>query len=137
VSEIAGDAVHESHPESQSAPNRESARVVSTLAALLQLQRQIGNRAVAQLSTSTCVRRETCRCYTEQWELIQQTALRQEGEGDDARAPGVATEILKSVEHPLSEITAELMTGRGARTEELTHDLFAVTFDARGPDYWR
>ena len=54
-----------------------------------------------------------------------------------AQAPDVATEILKSVEHSLSEITGHLTTARGARTEELTRDLFAVTLDARGPDYWR
>jgi hypothetical protein len=54
-----------------------------------------------------------------------------------AQAPEVGTQILESVEHPLSEITAELGTARGARTEELTRDLFAVTFDASGPDYWR
>jgi hypothetical protein len=54
-----------------------------------------------------------------------------------AQAPDVATEILRSVERPLSQITAELEAARGARTQELTRDLFAATFDARGPDYWR
>jgi hypothetical protein len=53
-----------------------------------------------------------------------------------AQAPDVATEILRSVEGALSEITGELTTARGARTEELTRDLFAMTFDARGRDHW-
>jgi hypothetical protein len=54
-----------------------------------------------------------------------------------ARAPDVATEIVKSVEQPLSEITGELTVARGARTEDLTRELFAMTLDAKGPDYWR
>jgi hypothetical protein len=54
-----------------------------------------------------------------------------------SRAPDVATEILQSVETPLSQITGELTSARGARTEELTRDLFATTFHARGRDYWR
>jgi hypothetical protein len=54
-----------------------------------------------------------------------------------ARAPNAATEILKSIEQPLSEITGEPMAARGAGTEDLTRELFAMTFDARGPDYWR
>lgn len=54
-----------------------------------------------------------------------------------ARAPDVATEIIKSVEDALCDVTAELTTARGARTEELTHDLFATTFHAKGRDYWR
>ena len=54
-----------------------------------------------------------------------------------AQAPDVATEILNSIEDALSEVTAELTTARGARTEELTRDLFATTFHAKGRDYWR
>jgi hypothetical protein len=54
-----------------------------------------------------------------------------------AHAPDIATEILKSAERQLSEITGELSTASGVRTEELTRELFAATFDARGPDYWR
>jgi hypothetical protein len=54
-----------------------------------------------------------------------------------AQVPEVATQILGSVHAELSEVTAALTTARGARTEELTHDLFARTFDAEGRDYWR
>ena len=54
-----------------------------------------------------------------------------------AHAPDVATEILESVESALSEVTANLTTARGARTEQLTRDLFATTFHAKGRDYWR
>ena len=54
-----------------------------------------------------------------------------------AQAPEVATEIITSVENPLSEITAALTTARGIRTEELTRDLFAMTFHATGRDLWR
>ena len=49
-----------------------------------------------------------------------------------ARAPDVATEILRSAEAALSELTAELTIARGARTEELTYELFATDFVARG-----
>jgi hypothetical protein len=54
-----------------------------------------------------------------------------------AQAADIAAKILESVNDPLSELTAELTTARGARTEELTRDLFAMTFNATGPDYWR
>lgn len=54
-----------------------------------------------------------------------------------AQAPDVATEILRSVEAQLAELTAELTTARGARTEELTRELFATEFLARGRHYWR
>ena len=54
-----------------------------------------------------------------------------------AQAPDVAIEILDSIESALSEVTAKLTTARGARTEELTRDLFATTFHAKGRDYWR
>lgn len=37
--------------------------------------------------------------------------------------PHIATQILKSVERPLSEITGDLSTARGVRSEELTRDL--------------
>ncbi len=54
-----------------------------------------------------------------------------------AQAPDIATEIFKSVEDALSPLTEELTTARGARTEELTRELFATTFHAAGRDYWR
>jgi hypothetical protein len=54
-----------------------------------------------------------------------------------ARAPDAATEILDSVEEPLSEITGKLTAARGARAEDLTRELFGMTFDAQGPNYWR
>jgi hypothetical protein len=54
-----------------------------------------------------------------------------------ARAPDVATGILESIEDPLSEITGRLTTARGERTEQLTRELFATTFQATGRDHWR
>ena len=54
-----------------------------------------------------------------------------------AQAPDVATEILNSIEDALSQVTGELTTARGARTEELTRQLLTTTFHAKGRDYWR
>jgi hypothetical protein len=54
-----------------------------------------------------------------------------------AQAPDVAERILKSVDEALSTATAELHTVRGQQMTDATTRLFAATFEAEGPDYWR
>lgn len=64
-----------------------------------------------------------------------------------AQAPDVAVTIVQSAAAPLSAVTHEFTMARGARTNELSRELFAwdqrrevrrtVAFEATGPDYWR
>jgi hypothetical protein len=54
-----------------------------------------------------------------------------------AQAPDVGAKIIASVDRELSEITAELERARGSTMVEANDRLWAMTFHAHGPDYWR
>jgi hypothetical protein len=54
-----------------------------------------------------------------------------------AQIPEVAAIIIASVDNELSKITAELEHSRGAKMMEAKDRLWATTFHARGPDFWR
>lgn len=54
-----------------------------------------------------------------------------------AGAPDVAERILQSADEELSAATAALDTARGKQMADASTRLFAATFRAQGPDYWR
>jgi hypothetical protein len=54
-----------------------------------------------------------------------------------AQAPDVAAKIIASADDELSKITAELERARGTEMVEAKDRLWAMTFHATGPDYWR
>jgi hypothetical protein len=54
-----------------------------------------------------------------------------------AQATGVGVAIVESVATELSAITAEATSARGPETESLNKRLWAMSFGAHGPDYWR
>jgi hypothetical protein len=54
-----------------------------------------------------------------------------------AQAPDVSAKIVASVEQELSEITSELEVARGPEMVAVRERLWATTFPAHGPDYWR
>jgi hypothetical protein len=53
-----------------------------------------------------------------------------------AQAPEVAATIIGSIEDELAKITGELEAARGREMAEAKDKLWAMTFHARGPDYW-
>ena len=54
-----------------------------------------------------------------------------------ALAQCVGVEIIQSVADDLSAVTEEANTARGAEAADLTHRLFAMTFEGDGPAYSR